>query len=82
VLLRTRYGVTGDIMAIGDVHEDMLHYLRRCGFTSFLLPDTRSVDTALSMLTPYSDHYQASVIQPQPLFRRIGRDTRSTTAAA
>ncbi len=73
VLLRTRHGYAGDIMATGDVHEDMLHYLRRCGFTSFLVPDERSLDTALSTLAPYSDYYQASVIEPQPAFRRIGR---------
>ncbi|MDE0061741.1 MAG: DUF934 domain-containing protein [Gammaproteobacteria bacterium] len=73
VLLRTRHGYAGDIVATGDVHEDMLHYLRRCGFTSFLVPDERSLDTALSTLAPYSDYYQASVIEPQPAFRRIGR---------
>ena len=73
VLLRTRYGYTGDIMATGDVHEDMLHYMRRCGFTSFLVPDERNLETALSTLAPYSDYYQASVIEPQPAFRRIGR---------
>ena len=73
VLLRSRYGYTGDIMATGDVHEDMLHYLRRCGFTSFLIPDERNLDTALSTLAPYSDYYQASVVQPEPAFRRIGR---------
>ena len=73
MLLRTRHGYAGDIVATGDVHEDMLHYLRRCGFTSFLVPDERSLDTALSTLAPYSDYYQASVIEPQPAFRRIGR---------
>ena len=73
VLLRSRHGYTGDIMATGDVHEDMLHYLRRCGFTSFLMPDERNLDSALSTLAPYSDYYQASVVQPEPAFRRIGR---------
>lgn len=73
VLLRTRHGYAGDIMATGDVHEDMLHYLRRCGFTSFLVPDGRSLETAMSTLAPYSDYYQASVIEPEPAFRRIGR---------
>lgn len=73
VLLRSRHGYTGDIMATGDVHEDMLHYMRRCGFTSFLIPDERDLDTALSTLAPYTDYYQASVIEPEPAFRRIGR---------
>ena len=73
VLLRSRHGYSGDIMATGDVHEDMLHYLRRCGFTSFLMPDERHLETALSTLAPYSDYYQASVVEPEPVFRRIGR---------
>ena len=73
VLLRSRHGYAGDIMATGDVHEDMLHYMRRCGFTSFLVPDGRSLETALETLAPYSDYYQASVIEPEPAFRRIGR---------
>lgn len=73
VLLRSRYGYAGDIMATGDVHEDMLHYMRRCGFTSFLVPDGRNLETAVATLAPYSDYYQASVIEPQPAFRRIGR---------
>ena len=73
VLLRSRHGYTGDVMATGDVHEDMLHYLRRCGFTSFLIPDERNLDSALSTFAPYSDYYQASVVQPEPAFRRIER---------
>ena len=73
VLLRSRHGYAGDIVATGDVHEDMLHYLRRCGFTSFLIPDERNLETARSTLAPYSDYYQASVVEPEPAFRRIGR---------
>ncbi len=73
VLLRSRYGYTGDIMATGDIHEDLLHYLRRCGFTSFLMPDERNLETVLATLAPYSDYYQASVVEPEPAFRRIGR---------
>ncbi len=73
VLLRSRHRYAGDIMATGDVHEDMLHYLRRCGFTSFLVPDGRNLHTALETLAPYSDYYQASVIEPKPVFRRMGR---------
>ncbi len=73
VLLRRRHRYAGDIMATGDVQEDMLHYLRRCGFTSFLMPDERSLANALSTSAPHSDYYQASVIEPEPAFRRRGR---------
>ncbi|MDA1076335.1 MAG: DUF934 domain-containing protein [Proteobacteria bacterium] len=60
VLLRDRYGFKGDLRAIGDVQPDMLHYLVRCGFSSFLLPDGRRMDTAKSAFAPYTNHYQVS----------------------
>lgn len=69
VLLRTRLGFTGELRAVGDVHQDILHYMRRCGFDSYLLPDGRDPQQALRLLTPYSAHYQASVEDPQPHFR-------------
>lgn len=73
VLLRTRFGFTGDLRATGDVHQDILHYMVRCGFTSFVLPDGRDADTALACLAPYSGHYQGSVTDPQPAYRRLSR---------
>ncbi len=81
VLLRTRIGYTGELRAVGDVRADILHYLRRCGFDSYLMSGEgssvavtgRIESTGLDSLAPYSDYYQASVIQPQPAYRRIGR---------
>ncbi|MDP6377252.1 MAG: DUF934 domain-containing protein [Pseudomonadales bacterium] len=71
VLLRSRHHYEGELLAVGDVHEDILHYMYRCGFGSYLLPDERNPETALTLLTPYSDHYQASMRQPEPAFRRL-----------
>ena len=73
VLLRTRFKYDGDIRAVGAVHEDILHYMVRCGFTSAELPDERDVATALSHVKPYSDFYQQSVVEPEPLFKRVKR---------
>jgi uncharacterized protein (DUF934 family) len=73
VLLRTRHAYKGELRAIGDVHTDMLHYLRRCGFDSYLLPDGRDPATALAALDSLSDFYQGSVSQPLPAFRRVAR---------
>ncbi len=73
VLLRERIGFAGEIRAVGAVHEDILHYMIRCGFTSFELPDERDPEIALNSLAPYSDTYQGSVVQPQPAFRRTRR---------
>jgi uncharacterized protein (DUF934 family) len=75
VLLRTRFAYTGDIRAVGQVHEDILHYMVRCGFTSAEVPDERDVDTALARIKPYSDFYQQSVVQPEPQFTRVTRGT-------
>ncbi len=75
VLLRTRFGFTGELRAIGDVHPDLLHYMRRCGFTSYVLPEHRQIPSADNRdpLAPYSDHYQGSVSNPVPSYRRLTR---------
>ncbi len=73
VLLRSRFDFTGELRAVGDVHPDLLYYLNRCGFDSYLLADERSAQTALSSLAPYTDYYQASVLEPNPAYRRIRR---------
>lgn len=80
VLLRNRYGFTGELRAIGEVHEDLLHYMRRCGFDSFQLPDGRDPAVALSALHSLSDFYQGSVVDPRPAFRRLARGSKPTRA--
>ena len=69
-LLRERYGFKGQIRAVGDVMRDNLFYLSRCGFDSFVLSDQARLEEALQSLSDFSEGYQASVEQPQPLFRR------------
>ena len=75
VLLRTRHGFSGELRAVGDVHPDMLHYLRRCGFDTFLMPEGRRLPRASGSHTvaPYTEYYQASVLEPNPAYRRIRR---------
>ena len=73
VLLRTRIGFEGELRALGQVHEDILHYMVRCGFTSVELPDERDPDLALQLLAPYSANYQGSAVDPQPAFLRSNR---------
>jgi len=57
-LLRERHGYRGELRASGDIIPDQLHYLWRCGFDAFELPDEVSLETALSCLDAFSDHYQ------------------------
>lgn len=73
VLLRTRLGFKGELRAIGEVHEDVLHYMRRCGIDSYELPDGHDPTVALAALKPYTEYYQGSVVDPRPVFRRIAR---------
>ena len=73
-LLRTRFDFNGELRAIGAVHPDLIHYMRRCGFDSFDLAETNTNTKAdQSTLAPYSNYYQASVLEPQPVYRRIRR---------
>ena len=79
VLLRTRFGFTGELRAVGDVRPDLLHYLVRCGFDSVELKSndvTASgalVSTGFNVLAPYRDNYQASVVESEPAYRRVRR---------
>lgn len=72
-LLRTRIGFAGELRAMGSVHEDVVHYLFRCGFDSLLLPPGRNIDVAKRGLSVMSQYYQGSVIEPKPAFRRAQR---------
>jgi uncharacterized protein (DUF934 family) len=69
-LLRERYAFAGEIRAIGDVLQDQLFFMKRCGFDAFALREDKNIDAALSSLNDFSESYQAAVDQPHPLFRR------------
>ena len=57
-LLRERHGYLGELRAIGDIIPDQLHYLWRCGFDAFELPDSVSLETALRCLDAFSTAYR------------------------
>ena len=73
VLLRTRLGFDGELRAIGAVHEDIVHFMNRCGFDSYSLADHRNFETALHAIDDPLEHYQGSVRDPEPAFRRTQR---------
>lgn len=80
VLLRRRYGFTGDIRATGDVLIDQLVQMQRSGFTSAVLADGQNPVTAQRQLDRYSAFYQGDALQPRPLFARdTDRDTAHQT---
>ena len=74
--LRKRLGYKGELRAIGDVLRDQLFSMHRVGFDAYATRPDRSIHDALKGLTVFSETYQASVDQDQPLFRRHPRDVR------
>ena len=63
VLLRTRMGFSGDLVARGNIHEDIAHFLARCGFSVLELPEGKDLESALRWITPHTGYYQESVAQ-------------------
>ncbi len=61
-LLRTRYGFTGELRAVGDVLLDQIGAMRRVGFTSFEIrnPHTRAAIEA-GVDPEVKEYYQPSV---------------------
>ncbi|OWW20212.1 DUF934 domain-containing protein [Noviherbaspirillum denitrificans] len=69
-LLRSRYGWTGELRAIGDVLRDQLNFMRRCGFDAFAVRADKDIHDALKSFSHYTVRYQGAVDDPVPLFRR------------
>lgn len=72
-LLRTRYGFKNELRAFGDVLRDQLFFLKRSGYTSFVIRQDRSAQEAIASLNDFSKPYQGAVDDPQPVFRRYNR---------
>jgi len=69
-LLRTRYGFTGQIRAVGDVHMDQLSFLSRCGCDAFELPNNEDSKKAIEAFELFSDVYQPSADGGNMIFAR------------
>ena len=72
-LLRTRFGFTGELRALGDILRDQLFLLMRCGFSAFQIRADRSAEDALNGLRDFSEPYQGAVVIDQPVWRRHAR---------
>jgi len=69
-LLRSRHGYQGELRAFGEVVPDLTEYMHRCGFNAFVMASERDAEAAIASIGRMSDHYQASVREPVPPFRR------------
>lgn len=68
--LRERLHYKGEVRAVGDVLRDQLYYMSRCGFDAFLLRHDQDPESCLQAFQDFHTGYQASIDEPQPLFRR------------
>ncbi|BEV16421.1 DUF934 domain-containing protein [Herbaspirillum sp. DW155] len=73
--LRARLGYTGELRAIGDVLRDQLFYMQRVGFDAFAVRADKNIHDAVKGLTDFSEKYQSSWDEKNPLFRRVKRET-------
>ena len=68
--LRQHYNYTGEVRAIGDVLQDQLFYMWRCGFNAYDVRADRSLEEALEGFKVFSVTYQGDVHTPEPIYRR------------
>ncbi len=66
-------GYSGELRAVGHFIRDQVYYLSRCGFDAFQPEDESALPGVLESLSDFSEYYQASANEPQPLFRRCER---------
>jgi uncharacterized protein (DUF934 family) len=69
-MLRERYGYKGELRAVGEVARDHLHAMAQCGFDAFELRAGEDPQEALKAFGDFTEQYQATAAQPEPLFRR------------
>ncbi len=66
-------GYAGELHAVGDINQELVHHLRRVGFTHFhlLLSDLTQHRLDHSVLNPFGAHYQRTAIEG------VGRRSRT-----
>lgn len=62
-LLR-RQGYQGELRAVGDVFQDTLFYLKRCGFTQFAIKPGKVLEQTKTGLRDFSKGYQLTSADP------------------
>ncbi|WP_432472486.1 DUF934 domain-containing protein [Amphritea sp. HPY] len=65
-----RSGFTGQIRAVGDVTQDRLAHMERCGFDAFAIPEERFNPEMVNSFTEVSVRYQGCADDERPIFRQ------------
>ena len=63
-LLR-RQGFQGELRATGDVFKDVLNYMKRSGFDTFVVKEGKDIQEAAAGLNDFKNPYQASTAVAQ-----------------
>lgn len=56
-------GYRGQLHALGDINQEILHHMLRIGFTHFHLPAPGPDTIDLAVLHPFGAHYQRTAIE-------------------
>ena len=67
-LLR-RQGYQGELRAVGDIFKDVLNYLKRSGFDTFVVKEGKDIQEAAAGLGDFTNPYQASTAVPTPNYQ-------------
>lgn len=67
-LLR-RNGFSGELWAVGDIFQDTLNYLKRCGFDYFALRTESNLEHVSSGLDDFEQGYQFSTAQSDAYYQ-------------
>ncbi len=62
-LLR-RQGFKGELRAVGDIFKDVLNYLKRSGFDTFVIKEGKDIHEAAAGLNDFVNPYQISTAVP------------------
>ena len=55
-----RQGYQGELRATGDVFKDVLNYMKRSGFDTFVIKEGKDIQEAAAGLGDFTNPYQAS----------------------
>ena len=71
--LRINFKFKNELRALGDILMDQLYFLKRCGYTSYLIRSDRNANQALKSLSDFSETYQGAFDIHEPVWRRKSR---------
>ena len=64
-----RQGYQGELRAVGDIFKDVLNYLKRSGFDTFVVKEGKDIQEAAAGLQDFTNPYQASTAVPQASYQ-------------